>query len=324
MNELISVILPIYNVEKYIVRCLNSVLRQTYTNIEIILVDDGSTDNCQKICDEYAKNDNRIKVIHKKNGGLSDARNAGIKIAKGKYITLIDSDDYVENDYVEFLYSLIKESNAEISICSHTVLYENGTKLEKATHENSILDPKTTLKRILYDDGIDLSAWAKMYKKELFDTVQYPKGRLFEDAATTYLLIDQCDKIAIGSESKYYYIIRSNSITTKSFSPKKMQLIDSTKEMCEYVKDKYPDLEKAADRRLMYAYLSTLSQLANSKDKYPKEQKELMKYIKENRKRILKDKYITKRDRLGLYSTILGFNFYKFIWTLYKKITGRT
>lgn len=324
MNELISVILPIYNVEKYIDRCLNSVLRQTYTNIEIILVDDGSTDNCQKICDEYAKNDNRIKVIHKKNGGLSDARNAGIKIAKGKYITLIDSDDYVENDYVEFLYSLIKESNAEISICSHTVLYENGTKLEKATHENSILDPKTTLKRILYDDGIDLSAWAKMYKKELFDTVQYPKGRLFEDAATTYLLIDQCDKIAIGSESKYYYIIRSNSITTKSFSPKKMQLIDSTKEMCEYVKDKYPDLEKAADRRLMYAYLSTLSQLANSKDKYPKEQKELMKYIKENRKRILKDKYITKRDRLGLYSTILGFNFYKFIWTLYKKITGRT
>ena len=324
MNELISVILPIYNVEKYIDRCLNSVLRQTYTNIEIILVDDGSTDNCQKICDEYAKNDNRIKVIHKKNGGLSDARNAGIKIAKGKYITLIDSDDYVENDYVEFLYSLIKESNAEISICSHTVLYENGTKLEKATHENSILDPKTTLKRILYDDGIDLSAWAKMYKKELFDTVQYPKGRLFEDAATTYLLIDQCDKIAIGSESKYYYIIRSNSITTKNFSPKKMQLIDSTKEMCEYVKDKYPDLEKAADRRLMYAYLSTLSQLANSKDKYPKEQKELMKYIKENRKRILKDKYITKRDRLGLYSTILGFNFYKFIWTLYKKITGRT
>ena len=324
MDDLISVILPVYNVEKYIDRCLESVLNQTYKNIEIILVDDGSKDNCPKICDEYAKKDNRVRVIHKTNGGLSDARNAGIKIAKGKYITLIDSDDYVEKDYVDFLYNLIQESNAKMSICSHTVLYENGTRLEKATHEHSILDAKTTLKRILYDDGIDLSAWAKMYKKELFDTVQYPKGRLFEDAATTYLLIDQCDKIAIGSESKYYYIIRSNSITTKSFSPKKMQLIQSTKEMCEYVKDKYPDLEKATDRRLMYAYLSTLSQLANSKEKYPNEQKEIMKYIKPNRKQILKDKNITKRDRLGLYSTIFGFNFYKYIWALYKKLTGRT
>ena len=162
-----------------------------------------------------------------------------------------------------------------------------------------------------------------MYKKELFDNVKYPKGRIFEDAATTYLLIDECKKIVLGSESKYYYIIRDNSITTKGFSPKKMQLIDSTQEMCDYVKNKYPDLEKAADRRLMYAYLATLSQLANCKDKYPEEQKKLMEYIKQNRKKALKDKRIKKRDRIALYSTIFGFSFYKFVWKLYKKLTGR-
>lgn len=322
-EELISVILPIYNVEKYLEKCLKSVINQTYKNLEIILVDDGSKDNSPKICDEYAVKDKRIVVIHKSNGGLSDARNAGIEIAKGKYITLIDSDDYVEEDYVQFLYQLIKENNAEMSICSHTVLYTNGTRIEKETGEHLVLDPKTTLEKILYDEGIDLSAWAKMYKKELFDNVKYPKGRIFEDAATTYLLIDKCKKIVLGSESKYYYIIRDNSITTKGFSPKKMQLIDSTQEMCDYVKNKYPDLEKAADRRLMYAYLATLSQLANCKDKYPEEQKKLMEYIKQNRKKALKDKRIKKRDRIALYSTIFGFAFYKFVWKLYKKLTGR-
>lgn len=322
-EELISVILPIYNVEKYLEKCLKSVINQTYKNLEIILVDDGSKDNSPQICDEYAVKDKRIVVIHKSNGGLSDARNAGIEIAKGKYMTLIDSDDYVEKDYVQFLYQLIKENNAEMSICSHTVLYTNGTRIEKETGEHLVLDPKTTLEKILYDEGIDLSAWAKMYKKELFDNVKYPKGRIFEDAATTYLLIDECKKIVLGSESKYYYIIRDNSITTKGFSPKKMQLIDSTQEMCDYVKNKYPDLEKAADRRLMYAYLATLSQLANCKDKYPEEQKKLMEYIKQNRKKALKDKRIKKRDRIALYSTIFGFSFYKFVWKLYKKLTGR-
>ena len=143
-EELISVILPIYNVEKYLEKCLKSVINQTYKNLEIILVDDGSKDNSPQICDEYAVKDKRIVVIHKSNGGLSDARNAGIEIAKGKYIALIDSDDYVEKDYVQFLYQLIKENNAEMSICSHTVLYTNRTRIEKETGEHLVLDPKTT------------------------------------------------------------------------------------------------------------------------------------------------------------------------------------
>ena len=145
-NDLISVILPIYNVEPYLERAVDSIIKQTYRNIEIILVDDGSPDNCGNICDAYAKQDKRIIVIHKENGGLSDARNVGIKKASGKYITLVDSDDYVDDDYVEFLYSLIKNSGADMSICSHTVLYDNGTILTKATHELFVLDKKSIRK----------------------------------------------------------------------------------------------------------------------------------------------------------------------------------
>ncbi len=323
MEELISVVLPIYNVEKYLDKCIQTVCNQTYKNLEIILVDDGSPDNCPKMCEEYAKHDSRIQVIHKKNGGLSDARNAGIKKATGKYITFIDSDDYVALDYVEFLYQTIKKANSQMAIAAHQVLYDSGKVIEKATHENSVLTPKEVLERILYDEGIDLSAWGKLYETQLFQTVQFPKGRVFEDAATTYRLVDECTTIAVHSESKYYYIIRGNSITNATFSPKKMDLVLSTREMAEYTKKKYPELESAANRRLMYAYLSTLSQLAKSKEKFPKEEKELMTYIKKQGNAVLRDKRAKKRDKLGIIFAKLGFPAYCFFWKMYLKITKR-
>ena len=201
MEDLITVVVPIYKVEKYLEKCIDSIIKQTYENLEIILVDDGSPDKCPQICDEYAKKDSRIKVIHKKNGGLSDARNAGIDIAKGEYITFVDSDDYIEKDYVEVLYDSIKENDSDMAIGSHKVIYENGTILNKETGEKSVLDAKTVLERILYDENIDLSAWAKLYKTELFEEIRYPKGRVFEDAATTYKLVDKSKKISIVSKS---------------------------------------------------------------------------------------------------------------------------
>lgn len=323
MEKLISVVLPIYNVEDYLEKCMDSVLNQTYSNIEIILVDDGSPDSCPKMCDEYVKKDKRVKVVHKENGGLSDARNAGIKASNGEYITFIDSDDYVDKDYIEFLYNTIKKENADIAIGAHRVLYDSGKIIEKATHENSILKPKKVLERILYDDGIDLSAWGKLYKISLFEDIKFPKGRLFEDSATTYMLVDKSKKIAINSESKYNYIIRKDSISNAKFSPKKMDLITSTREMSEYIKNKYPDLENAANRRLMYAHLSTLSQLAKCKEKYPKEEKEMTTYIKKHGNEILKDSRVPKRDKFGILSLKFGFSFYKFMWRLYLKVTKR-
>ena len=326
MDDLISVIVPIYNVEEYLSKCIDSIIHQTYENLEIILIDDGSLDNSGNICDKYAQNDKRIQVIHKKNGGLSDARNVGISKASGRYITLIDSDDYVLEDYVDFLYKLLKEKNADMSVCKQKVIYENGGEIYTGTNKEYILTPKETLRMALYSNDFDISAWGKLYKKELFDKVKYPVGRLYEDAATTYKLIDLCKKIAFKSEEKYVYFVRNNSITTKNFNPKKMDLITSTKEMTDFVSNKYPDLTMAANRRLMYAYLSTLMQLTSA-DKnivdYKKYKNILMDYIKEHRKEILKDKEVPKRDRMALYSLKFGFLGFKINWNIYKKITKR-
>ena len=130
MEELVTIVVPVYKVEKYIDKCINSILSQTYKNLEIILVDDGSPDDCGKICDRYAKLDTRINVIHKENGGLSDARNAGNDVAKGKFISFIDSDDYIEPEYIEILYKAIKKDETDIAISSHKVIYESGAILE--------------------------------------------------------------------------------------------------------------------------------------------------------------------------------------------------
>ena len=323
INPLITIVIPIYNVENYLHKCVTSVINQTYTNLEIILVDDGSPDKCGEICDEYEKLDKRIKVIHKTNGGLSDARNAGIDIATGKYISFIDSDDYIDQDYVEFLYNQISKYNTRMAICSHRVLYDTGKIIEKQTDEVSILDSKTVLERILYDEDIDLSTWAKLYDINLFKDIRFPKGRLYEDSATTYLLIDQCKKISIESKSKYNYVIRRSSITNNKFTAKKMDLITSTEEMADYIITKYPDLKSAAERRVMYSYLSTLSQLVNDEKSHFEEEKKIMGYIKSHRYMILKDKRAPKRDKVALISTIGGYSVYKNIWSMYLKLTKR-
>lgn len=176
---------------------------------------------------------------------------------------------------------------------------------------------------MLYNQDLDISAWAKLYDKKLFETVQYPKGRLFEDSATTYKLIDLASKIVVKSESKYNYIIRQSSITTEEFSSKKMDLIISTQEMCDAINNKYPDLMQATNRRLMYAYLSTLTQLIKSKKKNPEIEQELMKYIKSHTNEALRDRNMPKRDKAALVALKFGTGFYKFVWEIYEKITGR-
>ena len=253
---LISIIVPVYNVENYLRKCIDSLISQTYKNLEIILVDDGSQDKCPNICDEYKDKDSRIVVIHKNNGGLSDARNFGIKYSCGKYVTFVDSDDYVENDYIEYLYNLLKEENTIISVCGHYICYDEK-KIKKNASFTKKIDKVSALNDILYDKEVDLSSWGKLYSKELFDDISFPKGKIFEDTATTYLLFDKCNYISVGEKCKYYYVLRNNSITTTDFNLKKMELIEMTKKMCNLIEKKYPELKSGCKRRLMWAYLST-------------------------------------------------------------------
>lgn len=176
MEPLISVILPIYNIKTYLNKCMKSLFAQTYENLEIIMVDDGSTDGCDKLCDAYITQDKRVRVFHKKNGGLSDARNYGIEHADGEYITCIDPDDFVDKDYVAYLYNLLKKYDCKISICQHRVIFCSGKIEEKGTSGDEALSNKCCIERMLYHDVIDTSAWAKLYHKSLFENVRYPVG----------------------------------------------------------------------------------------------------------------------------------------------------
>lgn len=232
MKPLISIIVPVYNVETYLAKCVDSILAQTYTNLEIFLVNDGSSDCCGKLCDEYAKEDKRIKVIHKKNGGLSDARNVAIDVATGEFITFIDSDDYVTDDYIMTLYSLIEKYECKVSIALYNTFVE-GSK-PKVVNRAYREDCQTNIKAIeemFYQEKYDTASWAKLYHSSLFATgIRYPKGIVYEDLATTYLLIFQSDKVAFCNRRIYNYLLRRDSIEGSSFSSKKM---DSALKVCE-------------------------------------------------------------------------------------------
>lgn len=321
-EDLISVVVPIYNVEEYLETCIKSIISQTYKNIEIILVDDGSPDNCGKVCDEYAQKDNRIKVIHKENGGLSDARNAGIDIAKGKYITFVDSDDDILTEYIEYLYGLIVNYKTKMSIASYTIVSQKKHINIGKGYTEKLMNTKECLERMLCEDGFTISSCAKLYSKELFNEVKFPKGKLNEDNGTTYKLILQCDKIAYGNKSIYNYYKRENSIMTSKFNLSKMDLIELTDEMCDEIDNMYPDLVDTTVKKRITSRFSILRQiLVNDLNKEQKQiEREIEKYIKQRKKIILKNKKMDKRDKMALITLILGKKVFMLTWKIYYKI----
>ena len=234
----ISVIIPVYNVEKYLDRCIESVVNQTYKNLEIILVDDGSPENCPQICDEWTKKDDRIIVVHKKNGGLSDARNKGIDIASGTYICFVDSDDYISENMIEKLYNVLTEANAEISICNFRYVDESGNDCtDKKLFSNDnlpITDNVLSSFDILADKMFEpknwywVVAWNKLYKKELFDDIRYPVGKIHEDEYVIHKILIKCHNVACVSDMLYYYVQRNDSImkSTKT-NPRRIDYIEA-------------------------------------------------------------------------------------------------
>lgn len=215
-NKLISIIVPVYNMEKYIDKCINSIINQTYKNIEIIIVDDGSTDKSSKIIDKYKKIDKRIKFYHKKNGGLADARNYGLEKATGEYIGFVDSDDYIENNMYEKLYNNLIKYKADISVVNYNLVYEKDFNYKKNFKEISdkliILNKMETIKLLLDDNKFGNYAWNKLYKRELFNNIKYPVGRKMEDLGTTYKIIEKCNRIVYDPIPLYNYLQRNNSI----------------------------------------------------------------------------------------------------------------
>lgn len=318
MKPLISVILPVYNIERYLQKCMDSLFLQSYSNIEFVVVDDGSQQKCAKKCDDLSKQDSRVVVYHKENGGLSDARNYGIEKAKGEYITCIDPDDYVDDNYIEYLYELIEKYNTNMSICQHRVIKNDRVIDYGRNYPSEVVSAKQCIERMLYHDIIDTSAWAKMYHKDLFVNIDYPIGKIFEDIGTTYKLMIESKQIAVGYESKYSYVIRDNSIVNASFNEKKLDLICMTDTMADGVLEVYPELYPAVKRRQIYARFSTLNQMIDVKG-LSQERNEIIEYIKVNKKYILNSNKAPKRDKIATILLSISYRMYSTIWKLYNK-----
>lgn len=320
MEDKISIIIPVYKVEKYIRKCVDSVINQTYKNLEIILVDDGSPDNCGKICDEYAKKDNRIRVIHKKNGGLSEARNYGLNVAKGKYILLIDSDDFIEKETVEYLYGLCQKYNAEIAVGKTRFLYE-GQEEPKKTRAEKEDDIKTynteqALETMLYSQEFTNIACNKLYKAELFNNIRYPLGKLYEDLATTYKLISNADTIVLGSKYTYNYLSnRNTSIMNKQFDKKRMEGLDFAEEILEYVSKNYPNIKNSAIARLYIESITIFIKMPMKK-MYRQENKRIKDYLKKYRDIVLHDKKVPMKQKMLCVTAILGKAPLRLVWNI--------
>ena len=331
-SPLISLIIPVYNVEPYLSSCLDSIINQSYQNLEIILVNDGSTDGSRFLCEQYKQKDSRIILINQKNQGLSSARNTGINSATGKYLSFIDSDDEVKKDYVKYLYSLIKRASSpvKISVCPHYLKKESG-ELKNFNAKNfpsKTLSVPEALEKMLNENGFNLQSTSKLYFRDLFKTIRFPEKKLHEDVGTTYRLFLEAAKsnnnakIAFGKTPEYIYNLRSSSITNKKFNLKKLDLIELTDQMCSDLDEAYPALKDTTNLRRLHARFSILRQIihqTNKTDKAKKLEKSLIHYIKENKTWITKNPKSTKRDKLALYSLLLGKNFFQFSWNLYEK-----
>lgn len=271
MLPLISVIVPIYNVDKYLSRCVNSLVQQTYNNLEIILVDDGSTDNCPELCDMWGKQDKRIKVIHKENGGLSDARNAGLKVITGDYVSFIDSDDWVNIHFYEVLMGVMEKEHCDIVQCESSILYSDNGEfcLDIADYSAEIYSGGQALELLIEESKFRQVVWNKLYTRESI-CLEFRKGKINEDEFWTYYVFGEAKRIAYINVPMYYYFQREGSIINSTYSMGRLHAIEALVERHEYIKNNYPLLENKSRFMVycacLYAYQMALRYL-KKKDK---------------------------------------------------------
>lgn len=246
---MISVIVPVYNVEKYLKRCVQSIIQQTYGELEIILVDDGSTDSSAELCEKLKSRDERIVVIHKKNGGLSSARNAGLDIAHGEYIGFVDSDDWIEPDMYESLLRSIEQMHADVAVTGICRIYEDGKKFEVFTRAETEFYEGTAqiVKCYLQQNSFSTAACDKLFRSELFEQRRFPVGKLYEDAPVIYDILSHIDRLVNLGKPHYYYFQRSTSICGQAFSKKKMDHFHFSEAIYENAKRNFPSLKKEAE-----------------------------------------------------------------------------
>lgn len=271
----ISVIVPVFNVVSSLKKCVTSIMRQDYFNLEIILVDDGSTDGSGIIIDRLAEQDLRIKAIHKKNGGLSSARNAGMKIATGEYIQFIDSDDWVQKEMLSTLCNTLENTNADLAICG--IIITDGIKNVPMSwfEENRVLTTKDALDELVSNKKITSHAWNKLYKYEVIKDVPFPEGKLYEDIRMMHFVFEKCMKVAVVKERYYYYYQRSNSITTFPKLKNKIAFVKAFEVRYKALKDKYPQYKEILLAQIAMSFALTIVQNRYNETEYYENQEEL-------------------------------------------------
>ena len=264
----ISVIIPVYNVEKYLSACMESIINQTYKNLEIILVNDGSTDSCPQICEEYAAKDNRIKVIHKKNGGLSDARNIGLKQATGDLISFVDSDDVVSLGFYQKLLNAFIENNADIAECAF-LKFEKENAMNEAKEDScpnaEIFETEKALGQLL-EGPLSICVWNKIYKKEVIEDIDFPVNKINEDEYWTYKVFAKAKKIVKIYNELYFYRQQATSIMGSGYSLKRLDGLQAHEERLAYLKENYPELEQSAIRTYCMVAMYHYHQLSKHND----------------------------------------------------------
>ena len=300
-KELISVIVPIYNVEKYLQQCLDSIINQTYKKLEIILIDDGSVDNCPTICDEYAKKDKRIRVIHKENKGISHARNTGLDISNGNYIAFVDGDDYIESTMIETLYKNLKENNSDISICNYYEVFSTNNKLGLKMGNNKIFTSKNKYELLINDYKIVMiPPWGKIYKKEIFNNIKYPNGMIMEDSYILTDILKTVNRISYINTPLYYYVQRENSIM-KKFTLKRLDsLLGQEKRIKFCIENNLTNILDKVKLKYIYSLITrTIPGLISINEKA--KLKEVTNRTKQLAKEIKNSKNLTLKERLKLY-----------------------
>lgn len=320
---LISVIVPIYKVEKYLTQCVDSILAQTHKDLEIILVDDGSPDGCGAMCDEYAKRDSRVRVIHKENGGLSDARNAGLAVCTGDYIGFVDSDDYIAPDMYETLAAFAEKEDLDVAMCGATDVWPD--RMIKASRFNSVV--LTNTDDIIYEifvnprGGHDIEVWDRIYRASRYKDVHFEKGRCFEDVYYMLPWIERTRRFGRLCDPKYFYRHHEGSITSeRGRSTKTDDCIEGHEGNLKYICVHHPRSIPAGECRLWWVYRMVINQLEGSGDIYCTE---LAHLIRRDIGRIWRNPYVDLKAKVGYSLMAADVRLYYGARRLYRALKGK-
>ncbi len=258
MNDLVSVIIPVYKVEQYLGRCVRSVAGQTYKNLEILLIDDGSPDRCGEMCDSFAANDPRIRVIHQKNGGLSSARNAGIDQSSGQWIFFVDSDDFIHSDCIRQLMEAAETNGADIASCGFEKTEDDTIRGDIRFPATEVISRDEAMRRLILEEDTSFS-WGKLFRRELFSNIRFPEGRTFEDLATTHLLVNRCRAVACVSAPYYGYYQNPASISHALNAESQYNVLLAWIDRYRFCHENYRQLEKRCLAQMAHYYLLVFS-----------------------------------------------------------------